>query len=368
MKKFSTFYEGFTEKNDGNGINKSVTNHYTPIQNILTNINNLFCSRLGIVATESEDSYSIKLTSSKFKSEKAIDDLLYMPLYSDVNYQQSTLAAYIQLQGLNKITKINLGGYWVVYFSPTDIKAAENPANKEANIAAYQCDPGCCDCCCPAEMKESVLEEFEYKVQFLNESDDDEVELEDEQLKEILNLLNDGNKIKAAKALDEYISKIMELPDEYYFAGVKFKDGEESVALRWKYNKKLPHNMKVENTRSLMHIFVNDNEDEPNTIWVQDFDKESIVKLPKDVDTMIHNILDLFNAEETDDPAVFTIGTKSKTRKSKDEDKDEDKDKEEKKDTGTAQNTVDDGKKKKSEDTEEDVENDASRDEDEYEK
>ena len=61
MKKFSTFYEGFTEKNDGNGINRSVTNHYTPIQNILTNINNLFCSRLGIVATESEDSYSIKL-------------------------------------------------------------------------------------------------------------------------------------------------------------------------------------------------------------------------------------------------------------------------------------------------------------------
>lgn len=364
MKKFSNFYESFTEKNDGNGINKSVTNHYTPIQNILTNINNLFCSRLGIVATESEDSYSIKLTSSKFKSEKAIDELLYMPLYSDVNYQQSTLGAYIQLQGLTKITKINLGGYWVVYFSPTDIKAAENPANKEANVAAYQCDPSCCDCCCPAEMKESLLDEFEYTVQILNESED-EVELEDEQLKEILDLLNDGNKIKAAKALDEYVAKVIDLPDEYYFAGVKFKDGEEAIALRWKYTKKLPHNMTVDTVRSLMHIFVSDKEDEPNTIWVQDFDKDSIVKLPKEVDTMIHNILDLFSAEKTDDPAVFNIGAKQKGRKS---DEDEDKDKDEKKDTGTAQNTVDDGKKKKPEDNEEDVEDDDSRDEDENEK
>ena len=106
MKKFSSFNENFTETNPGNAL--GVTNHYTPVQNIVTNISNLFCVRLSIVATVAEDGFSVKLTSSKFTSKEAINKILNLPLYSDVNYQQSTLYAYIMAQGLTNVNIINL--------------------------------------------------------------------------------------------------------------------------------------------------------------------------------------------------------------------------------------------------------------------
>ena len=82
MKRFTQLNENFTEKNNGNAlVNTGVTNHYTPVQNILTNINNLFCVRLSVVGTVAEDGVSIKLTSSKFISQKAVDEILNWPLY-----------------------------------------------------------------------------------------------------------------------------------------------------------------------------------------------------------------------------------------------------------------------------------------------
>ena len=293
MKKFSTFNENFTETNPGNDL--GVTNHYTPVQNIVTNIANLFCVRLSIVATVAEDGLSVKLTSSKFTSPQAINQLIDLPLYSDVNYQQSTLRAYIISQGLTKIYTINLGGYYVVYFSPADIKAAATPS----------------------EVKESILDEFEMTK--INE-DENEEEIQDENVKKIMDLIDDGDKAKAAKELDAYVAKEMELPNEYYFAGVKFKNDEEAIALRWKYSKKLPHGTSVEATRSIIYFFASGE----NAVWVPDYDKDSIVNLPEEVKKMIENILKLLNASKTKDPAIFNMTGERQPRNSDEDNKDED--------------------------------------------
>ena len=112
MKRFSNVINeacATSNQQPGNALVKTgVTNHYTPIQNILTNIRNLYCVHLGIVADEGEDGVSVKLTSSLFVNDQKINELLYMPLFNDVNYEGSCLASYIQAQGLTKITKVNI--------------------------------------------------------------------------------------------------------------------------------------------------------------------------------------------------------------------------------------------------------------------
>lgn len=351
MKKINFLNENFTEANPGNDMLKtSVTNHYTPVQNIVTNVTNLFCVRLSIVCTVAEDGLSIKLTSSKFTSEQAIYNLLNMPLYSDVNYQQSTLQAYIISQGLTKISKINLGGYWIVYFSPEDIKAAISPEKMEPKA----CD--CKDCCpCPCEAKESLLNEFE--LSSIIKEDDAEEEMKSETVEKVLELLDGPDKVKAAKQLEILVSNEIQLPREFYFAAIKFKSGEEAIALRWKYTKKMPfgkdenHQDKykeitIENTRSIMHIFGKGDQ----AIWVQDFSKDSIVELPKEVKTLIENILDLLEADKTDDPSIFKLTGEHKERDDKDkEDEDNKKDKEDK-DQDKEDNKKDDNKDDENED------------------
>lgn len=348
MKKFTSLFENFTEKNNGNDMLKtSVTNHYTPVQNILTNINNLFCCRLSIAATVAEDGLSIKLTSSKFGNEKAIDELLNWPLYADVNYQQSTLSAYIQSQGLTKITKINLGSYWVVYFSPTDIKNAENPETMAKESCPF-----------PTEAHESLLDEFE--MTSVIKEDDNEEEMKSATVEKVLELLDGPDKVKAAKQLELLVANEIQLPREFYFAAVKFKSGEEAIALRWKYTKKMPFGkgdkdgeykeITIENTRSIMHIFGKGDQ----AIWVQDYDKDALVQLPDDVKKLIDNILDLLEADKTDNPAVFKL---TGERKERDTDEDnQNKDKDEKKNDDSL---GDDDKKDKKEDS--DDEDDDSR-------
>ena len=354
MKKFTSLFENFTEKNNGNDMLKtSVTNHYTPVQNILTNINNLFCCRLSIAATVAEDGVSIKLTSSKFGTEKAIDELLYWPLYSDVNYTQSTLAAYIQSQGLNKITKINLGSYWVVYFSPTDIKTAEDPTMM------------CKDCCpYPCEALESVLDEFE--MTSIIKEDDTEEEMKSATVEKVLELLDGPDKVKAAKQLELLVANEIQLPREFYFAAIKFKSGEEAIALRWKYTKKMPFGkaekdgeykeITIENTRSIMHIFGKGDQ----AIWVQDYDKEALVQLPDDVKKLIDSILDLLEADKTDNPAVFKLTGERKERDTDDKDEDKDKDEENKDDDLLGDEDKD--KKEESDDEDDDSRGDKSDD------
>ena len=305
----------------GNQITKTgVTNHYTPIQNILTNVKNLFCLLLGVVAEVGEDNVSIKLSSSQFISKQKTEEILWRAMYNDVfTYGTSSLYGYITSQGLPTVTFINLGGYYVVYFSPNDIKTAEDP-NKMALNAM------------PEAANESMLDEFEIGT-FIKE-DDSEEEMKSETVSKVLELLDGPDKVKAAKQLELLVSKEIQLPREYYFSAIKFKSGEEAIALRWKYTKKMPFGKAegdgeykettVENTRSLMHIFGKGEK----AIWVQDFDEDSLVELPEEVKKLIQSILDLLEAGETDNPSVFSLTGERKERKDDNEGNEDDDNKE----------------------------------------
>ena len=102
-----------------------------------------------------------------------------------------------------------------------------------------------------------------------------------------------------------------------------------------------------------MHIFGKGDEG----IWVQDFAKDSIVELPEEVKKLIESVLDMLEAKETDDPAIFKLDGKRKERKEDEEDKDKDKDdKDSDKD--------EDKDKKKDNDKPEEDEDDSSRGDD----
>ena len=300
--------------NPGNALlTTGIMNHYTPIQNILTNIRNLFCCHLGIASELGEDNVSIKLSSSRFVSPQKVNELLYTCLYYDSNYQQSCLASYIQAQGLTKMTVVNIGSYYIVYFSPTDIATAKDPIKMAINAVAptdYEDDD--CDCCsCDGcfESRQSINEE------------DAEEEMKNLTLDKIIELINSKDKVKAAKQLELLISQEIQLPREFYFAAIKFKTEDTSIALRWRYTKKLPTGTSIENTRSIMHIFGTGDK----AIWIQDYAKDSIVKLPEDITKLIDSILEILDAKKTDDPSIFKMtGDSSKRDEDKDEDKDED--------------------------------------------
>ena len=325
MKRFSDFNKAMTGKlvgescitsdvNPGNALSTTgVTNHYTPVQNILTNVKNLYACRMSIAASLAEDGFSIKLNSSKFVSEDEIRRMLYTPL----DRTTIPLAQYIISQGLDSVKMIKVGDFYVVYFSPKDIKAAEPGLEAPQAEAPVK------------EMLDYNIEEAE--ITTITEDEDDE-ELEDLTKKELSKLIDEKDKVKAAKQFMQIVSQQMELPREYYFAGVKDKDGKESIALRWRYTKRRPHKKTAEVTRSLINIYGNDKDG----VWVGDFDEKAYFKLPDEVKKLIENILELLGAEKTDDECVYSLDANKK----------------------------DDKKDHTKKDDEEDVEDDKSRDED----
>ena len=331
MKRFSDFNKAMTGKlvgescvtsdvNPGNALSTTgVTNHYTPVQNILTNVKNLYACRMSIAASLAEDGFSIKLNSSKFVSEDEIRRMLYTPL----DRTTIPLAQYVMSQGLDNMKMIKVGDFYVVYFSPKDIKAAEPGLEAPQAEAPVK------------EMLDYNIEEAE--ITTITEDEDDE-ELEDITKKELSKLIDEKDKVKSAKQFMQIVSQQMELPREYYFAGVKDKDGKESIALRWRYTKRRPHKKTAEVTRSLINIYGNSKDG----VWVGDFDEKSYFQLPDEVKKLIENILELLGAEKTDDECVYSLDAKKEDKK---DDKKED-------------------KKDDKKDDEEDVEDDKSRDED----
>ena len=339
MKRFSEHIKESKINNVvtfGNSLNNGVTNHYTPVQNILTNIKNLFCQLLGVYAEVAEDGFSIKLSSVQFTSEQKTSEILHRPMYNDAfSYGTSSLEGYIMSQGLRKVTLINLGSYYVVYFSPEDIKAAQSPINMENNVKGYTSVGEYSGECCPnpCEMKESLYDEFELCYlkekednsnnsndnsgdQNNNDSSSDEPNNTDNSSNDnsnsdsddkISEILNSEDKVKAAKQLEILISQKIQLSREFYFTAIKFKNEDEAIALRWKYDKKLPNGKSTENVRSIMHIFGTGE----NAIWVQDYAKDSIVELPKAIKQLIENVLKILGAKSTNDPAIFNLGSGS---------------------------------------------------------
>lgn len=309
MKRFSTQLN--ESINPGNALLKTgVMNHYTPIQNILTNVRNLFCHLLGVVAEIGEDELSIKLSSSQFTSQQKTNQILWRSMYNDVfTYGTSSLQGYITSQGLTKVTTINLGSYYVVYFSPEDIRTAKDPMTMEPNAQGCTSTGDYQGECCPVpvETNESLYDEFELNTvtEEITASISKSTDKEPDNDIDIKNILNNDNNIVTAKQLNILASDKISLPSDYYFAAVKFKNGDESIALRWKHNKQLPTGNTTESVRSLIHIFNSDK----NSAWVQDYVKDSLVQLPDSVKDTISKVLQMLGAHETDDPAVFTLST-----------------------------------------------------------
>lgn len=310
------------DKNPGNIFNLGVTNHYTPVENIVTNVKNLFCAMLGIVATVGEDGISVKLHSSQFVSEKTVYDRLY-----NVMYNSQSLYSYISQQGLSVVKLVQVGQYYVVYFCPEDIKTATAADEEAMKQLAKSCE-GCAPC---TEMLQMCIEESELSTITEGGNDDDEDELDKLRAKQVNELIVIKDKVKAAKQFGALIAAQMSLPSEFYFCGVKSKDGDESIALRWRYIKRRPHGKSSEVTRSLINIFGVGDE----AVWVQDFDKNSYFELPDDVKKLIENILEFLSAEKTSDPCVYKIVDDEKKDEDKKKKEEEDKKKKDEEDDKT---------------------------------
>lgn len=272
--------------NPGNDVKLGVTNHLTPLNNIITNIRNFFGSTMGIVVEPGEDGVSLKLHSSKFVCPKEVSKVIDQPYLGN-----TSLHSYICQQGLCNMKLINLGSYYVVYFGPNDIRTAENPDK----VAA---DAKCCVAC--SEMLQFNL--FECEMDSINEAFDDE-ELEDKTKEQLLKFIQGTDKVKCAQKLSELLADDLNLPEDYYFCGVKDAEGNESIALRYKFQKRRPFGKEVTLSKTLINIY---NVGE-NAVWV-----EAFLTKDKNSDTMnriVETTLKLIGAQPTDDPCVYVISS-----------------------------------------------------------
>lgn len=340
MKVFSQYINEkchTADINPGNSLlNTGVSNHLTPIGNILTNVKNLFGARLSVVAAVAEDGVSIKLNSSYFTNPEEINKILY-------NYEimkGTCLASYIISQGLDLIKTVNLGQFYVVYFCPSDIKTAMPGVEPEQSSLPCK------------EMYDYNIEEAE----MVMIKEDTEEELADITKEKLSEIFKSTDKVKAAKQLELLVNQEIELPRDYYFAGVKDKAGNESIALRWKFIRSGGKGQTIEITKSLINIY----DDGENGVWVADYAEDALAELPDEVKTLIDNILDFIGAGESDKKGNFTIGT---TAKSKDDNKsDEDDKSDEKSDDENDDKDTDDIKDDKKSDDKSDKEDDKSDD------
>ena len=352
MKIFSQYINekcDTADINQGNALsNTGVSNHLTPIGNIVTNVKNLFATRLSVVASVAEDGVSIKLNSSYFTDPKEINKVLY-------NYEimrGTCLATYIMSQGLDLIKTINLGQFYVVYFCPSDIKSAMPAVEPEqANLPCK-------------EMLDYNLDEAEM-IMLKEDAEEELADLTKEKLSEILKMTD---KVKGAKQLELLVTQELDLPRNYYFAGVKDKQGNESIALRWKFTRSGGKGQTVEITKSLINIY----DDGENGVWVSDFAEDALVELPEEVKKLIESVLEFIGANEANSKGTYTIGGERKSKE--DDDKSDDKSDEKDEDNDKSDDDKDDDKSDdKSEDKDDDKDKsdedkDTSDDEDESKK
>lgn len=276
MKKLSDLYLESFDSNPGNSLDcLGVSNHYTPINNILIAIRNLICYRLGIIAEPGEDEVSIKLHSSRFTDEESINAMLY-----DKIDRFTSLDSYIRMQGLTKRTIVDLGSYKVVYYSPEDIKQAENP-ELMAQVPDMDIEPTT-EC---LENIKTILEE---------QQDNDKVDWVD-----ILG--NEDKNVAAALFLDKIKNKI-DLPENYYIKATKDANDNKCVAIRKKYEFRKPFDEKIEKVKSIINIYA------PDNIWVSGY--QDCITL-SDIDSdIVEKVLNIINAQKTDDKCIFTLISK----------------------------------------------------------
>lgn len=273
MKKLSeVFVESFGQTNNGLGV----TNHYTPIQNIITAVRNLMACRLSVVVEPGEDGVSIKLHSSKFISDAAVDDVLYFPID-----RFTTMDSFIRMQGLTKRTVVTLGeegqSYKIVYYSPEDIKSAENPyvmaAEDEMNPTHESLE----------QIKALINEDSEEDIPSIN----------------WIEILSNEDKNVAAALMDDKFKGKISLPDGYYIKATKDGNDNKCVAIRKKYTFRKPFDEEIEKVKSIMNIYA------PDNIWVSGY-QDSVTLSEKD-EKLLKDVIEFIGAKETDDPCKFTL-------------------------------------------------------------
>ena len=261
--------------NPGNGLAQGLTNHYTPIDNIVMNVRNIFGALLGLVVSKAEDGVSLKIQSSTFTDPDKTQDILYSSTFDGRTY----LAPYIMQCGLQDLKIINIGQSCVAYFCPGDLAGYSNS-----------------EC---TEMKESKILECEMFGQ-VHENFEEE-ELEDKTQEELAEIINNKNKVKAASDFEEKLKNVLTLPENLYIKATKDIDGHESIALRYKFEKRRPFNGKADSVISLMNIYSTG----ANAIWVDAFLNRDIYS--QDIINTIETILQFLNAQPTDDECIYNI-------------------------------------------------------------
>ena len=273
MKKLSELYLESFDSNPGNSLDcLGVSNHYTPINNILIAIRNLLCCRLGVIAEPGEDEVSIKLHSSKFTDENSINAILY-----DKIDRFTSLDSYIRMQGLTKRTIVDLGSYKVVYYSPEDIKQAENP-ELMAQVPDVDIEP--------------TTESLKAIKAILEEQQDDYTT-------DWVDILSNDDKNVAAALFYEKIKNKVDLPENYYVKATKDANDNKCVAIRKKYEFRKPFGEKIEKVKSLINIY------SPDNIWVSGY--QDCITLSDTDSRIIEKVLNLINAQKTDDCCKFTL-------------------------------------------------------------
>ena len=131
MKTLSMIKESFDSQPLGNKV--GVTNHLTPVDNIVTNVRNFFSSQLSMVVTKAEDNFSLKCTSSLWHSEEDVRNAIYANVWND----RTSLFSYVSMQGLSCIKIVPVGEEYFLYFCPSDIKQSYGYNS--------QCDNGSCE-------------------------------------------------------------------------------------------------------------------------------------------------------------------------------------------------------------------------------
>lgn len=279
--------EGF----NGNPI--GVTNHLTPVDNIVTNVRNFFSPKMSLVVSKGEDNVSLKCTSSLFTSEEQTRNMLYFPYWND----RMSLASYVSQQGLSQIKVLPIGQEFIVYFCPSDMPQLGYGSSYGERVPCCGCD----------EQRQYHLGEVEFVV-FEDETQNanqkyygqGDQEIEGIQKKNLRELLNDKDKVKAAKEFAEILKQNMRLPENVYVKAVRDEDGNESVALRYRYEKRKPFGKTSTMTKTLVNIYgLGD-----NGIWVDGFDNENF---DLDLKSTITDMLDFIGVRKTSDKCSFTI-------------------------------------------------------------
>ena len=298
MKTLSMIKENWTPNQT-----LGVTNHLTPVKNIISNINNLFASQLSIVAFPGADNVSLIVKSSFFYDEETTRSQIYQKVWND----RTSLFDYVSQQGLPVVKIFQLGTEWICMFCPSDM-----PQFGYGPDSSIEKCPASIKC----EMKEQIpFGEVEYN-SFVYEDGEDgdndnmnglknygfgDQEIESIQKKDLRTILGSKDKVKAAKAFAAILSKNMHMPENYYIKAVRDEDGNESVALRYRYEKRKPFGKTAMLTKTLVNIYGLDD----NGIWVDGADDPN--GLPEEMKGVIDDMLGFIGVRRTGDACCFTI-------------------------------------------------------------